>query len=575
MIKCLINKGMYKLVIFIAILLATVLLFKFDSGEIDVDDVFDLVQTSSVDKNSLDEPDKDEILRKAEVPKEEDFYDRVYKMVKNVSPFDSYVYGAIVPSALSDAKRIAEFFSKLKETQDVAKFIIIKNGGTEIISPFIQKKFADAEIVSLSVDSDYEDISNLFGNISKIIADKVFVILPVTFSKSLSPSVAEFHAEFTKNVIENFDIDALNRLDADNVDGLMIFLDYLSRIGAKNVDVISRESIGNSSFMTAVFYEGVAENDHNLTVMAFGDIMMSRYVRTLMNTYAEDYVFEKIRGENNNFFKGSDVVFGNFEGPINGEGTSGGTSMVFSFNEDTAPFLKSYGFDVVSIANNHATDQGWDGREKTISAMNSAGLGWCGHPSEADKDSVYYGKTGDVTYAFICFHDVTYKLDDKAAIALVEAVDRAVDYSIVSIHWGYEYNHVPDFDAQVSPGRAFIDAGADFVIGHHPHVVQSFEEYNGKFIFYSLGNFVFDQYWSVPTQEELAIGIVIDGGDSAEDFSTKVYLFPMKSEMSQSRLMTEKERELWIEKFIGYGQYTDKQKTQIREGVLFTENSSL
>lgn len=309
--------------------------------------------------------------------------------------------------------------------------------------------------------------------------------------------------------------------------------------------------------------------DENLTILAFGDIMLGRYVRVLMDLKGKDYVFS---GMPENFLEGYDVIFGNLEGPIKGAGRKGGTSMVFSFNEDIAQFLKNWGFNLVSIANNHAVDQGWEGRKTTIEALNNAKLGWCGHPSETDPSSVYYGKAGDKKFAFVCFQDITFNLNDEAAVKLIKEIHPNVDYLIVSVHWGYEYKHTPDLKKQVHPGRAFIDAGADAVIGHHPHVVQSFEVYRGHFIFYSLGNFVFDQYWSKDTQEELALGIELDDTDDrwmdGESFKTTVYLYPMKSSLSQSRLMNNKERAEWIERFIKYGVYDEKMKEMIREGVI-------
>ncbi len=322
--------------------------------------------------------------------------------------------------------------------------------------------------------------------------------------------------------------------------------------------------------------------DRNLTILAFGDIMLGRYVRVMMDENGADYIFNGINSpekflQGAGYENGADVIFGNLEGPINGQGKKGGTSLVFSFNEDIAPLLKNFGFTLLSISNNHALDQGWKGRDTTISALENNELGWCGHPTDADPSSVYYSLVGQEKFAFVCFQDVTHKLDDEAAVELIKAIRPSVDYLIVSIHWGIEYKHKPDSKSQIEPGHAFIDAGADFVIGHHPHVVQSFEIYNGKVIFYSLGNFIFDQYWSKDTQEGLAIGIELDDtdgdgggwfGDYGDPFRTKINLFPIKIDKSQPRLMTEDERGKWIEIFIGYGNYDDEIKEQIRNGVI-------
>ncbi len=322
----------------------------------------------------------------------------------------------------------------------------------------------------------------------------------------------------------------------------------------------SRLSAGKNAAMNLV------QKPKSLSIMAFGDVMLGRYVRVLMDENGLNYPFEKIPNPAGLFTEDANVVFGNLEGPIDGQGKKGGTSMMFSFNEDIGALLKNYGFTLLSIANNHAQDQGQTGRENTIKTLEKNDLGWCGNANEADSNSVHYGTVGRENYAFICLHSAIRKLDLEAALELIKSVRKNVNYLIVSIHWGIEYQHKANYELQIEPARAFIDAGADLIIGHHPHVVQNFEVYNGKLILYSLGNFVFDQYWSGDTQEELAVGLVLD--HEGENLRTKFYLFPMKSEKSQSRMMTEEERAKWIPKFIGYGNYGEKLQEQIKNGVI-------
>ncbi|MBI5754392.1 CapA family protein [Candidatus Peregrinibacteria bacterium] len=308
--------------------------------------------------------------------------------------------------------------------------------------------------------------------------------------------------------------------------------------------------------------------DQSLSIMAFGDVMLGRYVRVIMDQNGLYYPFEKIKDPANLFTEGANVVFGNLEGPVDGEGTKGGTSMVFSFGEDIGPILKKFGFTLLSIANNHALDQGRQGREDTIKTLGENGLGWCGDANEPDPESVYYGTVGNKNFAFICLHSAVHKLGLEETINLIKSVRENVDYLIVSIHWGIEYQHTANYAMQVKPAHAFVDAGADLVIGHHPHVVQNFEIYKGKMIFYSLGNFVFDQYWSDDTQQELAIGAVLDHATPDKSLHTKIYLFPMQSEKSQPRIMSEDEKADWLPKFIGYGSYDENTQQEIRNGVI-------
>lgn len=319
---------------------------------------------------------------------------------------------------------------------------------------------------------------------------------------------------------------------------------------------VNSEKIGMDDIVRIMRFE--EPQDDELTVMAFGDMMLGRYVRVLMDKNGKDYIFEGVE----ELFDDADVMFANLEGPINGEGKKGGTSMNFSFNTDIAPFLKEKGFDVLTIVNNHALDQGWGGRWNTINALEDYGIGWCGHPTEVDYDSVYFREKGGILYAFVCFNDVGANLDQEAAVNLIEDVSDDVDYTIVTIHWGVEYSHYADRGMQKEPGREFVDAGADAVIGHHPHVVQGFEIYNDRPIFWSLGNFVFDQYWSTPTQEQLGVMFTF----SEEKISIKLH--PMKSELSRPRLLTDEEFDVWIEEFIKYSDYDEDMQEQIRSGLI-------
>jgi poly-gamma-glutamate synthesis protein (capsule biosynthesis protein) len=110
----------------------------------------------------------------------------------------------------------------------------------------------------------------------------------------------------------------------------------------------------------------------------------------------------------------------------------------------------------------------------------------------------------------------------------------------VAIHWGEEYRDVSN-KRQQTLGRALIDAGADVIIGHHPHVVEEIELYRGKPIFYSLGNFIFDQYFSKETQEGLAVKISV--GDKKAAYE----LIPVDLHKSQPKRMSSDAEEKWLE----------------------------
>ena len=119
-----------------------------------------------------------------------------------------------------------------------------------------------------------------------------------------------------------------------------------------------------------------------------------------------------------------------------------------------------------------------------------------------------------------------------------------VDIIVVSMHDGTEYAHASNVNQQKFAHTA-IESGADLVIGHHPHVVQEVEMYQGKYIFYSLGNFIFDQMWSIDTRQGLAVKILLDKS-GVKDVS---YVPIMIDDYSQPRLADEKESAV-IQKYL-------------------------
>lgn len=253
-----------------------------------------------------------------------------------------------------------------------------------------------------------------------------------------------------------------------------------------------------------------------ISMLFLGDIMLGRYVRTLMEKNKNlDYPFEKLTP----FLQARafDAVIANLEGPIIDKPVRSQTGMTFGFAPDTAEIIKRNSIDIVTIANNHTLDQGKKGLESTKKYLDTAGVLYFGHPIMPDRNDVliqeYAAHTtssaapdSPLTIAFIGFHDATRKLDLPAAIQLIKEIDPTVDAVVVVIHWGIEYQQKPS-KRQQELAHAFIDAGADLIIGHHPHIVQTDETYRGVPIIYSLGNLIFDQYFRADTQEGLAVEV--------------------------------------------------------------------
>ena len=228
--------------------------------------------------------------------------------------------------------------------------------------------------------------------------------------------------------------------------------------------------------------------------------------------------------------------------------------MVFRSNPGTEQTLKQAGFSVLSLANNHTPNFGEQGLKDTFNYLAEVGIKFVGAGNnEQEANQPVYIETKGIKFAFLAYNDTdivpasyeaanshagtAFMRTEKMAEAVKEAKQKT-DFVIISMHAGIEYTDKPN-DSQVNFAHAAIDAGADLVIGHHPHVVQTMEKYKGKYIFYSLGNFVFDQPQSQETKEGLAIKVYF-----AKDGINKISLLPVVMEnLVQPRMTNQSEAE--------------------------------
>lgn len=259
--------------------------------------------------------------------------------------------------------------------------------------------------------------------------------------------------------------------------------------------------------------------DEEVSLIAVGDISYSRGVERTVKVRGDiNYPFLQI----GNYLRRADIVFANLETPITEGREIADFEMVFRSNPGTEKALKDAGFSILSLANNHTLNFGEKGLLDTLSYLDDVDIRYsgAGKNDEEANTPVFIKKKG-IIFSFLSYNDsdvvpAFYEArENRAGTAFmrVEKMIKAVreakkisDFVIVSMHSGTEYVDSPN-NSQVNFAHSAIDAGADLVIGHHPHVVQTVEEYKGNFIFYSLGNFVFDQSWSQNTKEALIIKI--------------------------------------------------------------------
>ena len=243
-----------------------------------------------------------------------------------------------------------------------------------------------------------------------------------------------------------------------------------------------------------------------ITIAAVGDMHFDRQVRVLINKSGSAAPLAEVAPQ----LAAADIAVGNLESTLSDLGERR-TDKDYTFKGDPrgVEALASAGIDFVSLANNHALDCGTDALLDTIARLDASGIGHSG--AGADKPAAWAPAVRDVngaTVAYLAFSHILpngfIATSSKAGIAQgrmnmdeVEAAirnaDATYDYVLVSFHWGIE--NVDDCNAeQVADAHRAIDAGADMVLAHHPHVIQAVEYYNGKLIAYSLGDFVFDHY---------------------------------------------------------------------------------
>lgn len=286
---------------------------------------------------------------------------------------------------------------------------------------------------------------------------------------------------------------------------------------------------------------GLKKNEDEIVMVAVGDVMLSRTVeKTMMDKKNFKYPFIKTA----ELTSGADITFGNLETPIISGRLINTSEFTFRTDPRSLSGLRYAGFDVLSLANNHMMNFGEEGLEETLKNLDAAEIRHAGAGIGSDnigKSAVMTVK--GVRFSFLAFtYNTDVRKDPKLGEYGVQNMDmknmqKAVklakevsDVVVVSMHAGTEYR-TRSGRFQQDFSHSAIDAGADLVIGHHPHVVQEAEKYNGKYIIYSLGNFVFDQMWSSETRLGAVAEITFDGKEikSVRFYPVKIYDYSQPS----------------------------------------------
>lgn len=249
-----------------------------------------------------------------------------------------------------------------------------------------------------------------------------------------------------------------------------------------------------------------------VSVLFGGDLFLDRNIRAAAAKNGEDFLFACL-GET---LRTPDLAVLNLEGPITerqsvslGSKVGSPENFQFTFPTSTAPLLKRQGVDIVNLGNNHILNFGAAGVRSTLAYLQKNGLQYFGDPQ---LQTVAYRDLRGVSLAFINYNEFTpTPQKEHRATVLQQIADARLHgrLPIVYTHWGDEYKTTAPLRLQTL-ARQFVDAGAELVVGSHPHVVEQSEVYKGKYIYYSLGNFMFDQYFSADVRQGLLIEVSFD-----------------------------------------------------------------
>ena len=271
-----------------------------------------------------------------------------------------------------------------------------------------------------------------------------------------------------------------------------------------------------------------------------GDLMCHSTQFNYAKVDADSFDFTGVFREVKSYLSEADLTIGNLETVIAGKENGYSGYPYFNAPDDFVYALKDAGLDLLITANNHALDQGWDGVKRTIDVINENKIHRTGtFTSQEDQDSIRIFQINSIKIAILAYSENTngvsipkgknfiINLIDEERIKqdILLARNKNVDLVLVHLHYGPEYNREPS-DYQKEIVRKIIEAGADIIIGGHPHVIQPFEcfqtnntKLDSGFVAYSLGNFISNQRWRYSDA-----GVILNIQISKNLFTDSVYI---------------------------------------------------
>lgn len=527
----------------------------------------------------------------------------VSSIAENISDKEQTVSTIILPSSDIASSKITEFFDQLSkenpetiiyvtanQTEDDSDKIIINKSSIEFSenSLTINEKMAkelvsagvvtsdsskigdqlgvgnnlktittnykEAKIIPLIVGSKVEgnNLSKLNDSLIKECSNKCLMIISTDISRNIPGSLAEFQDDHTISLLSKLNGQELLNSNTDFSRTL-----YLGSLWAKS----------NSTLNFNLFYSSNTEKDKNIlgadatgyiigsfqnespsktsdvtTFLIGGDMMFDRYIDY---KFRGDRLYDVVSNLGKGLFANTDLSMVNLEGPISeteipADNTA--NNMIFNFPPKSIDVLKWLNINAVSLANNHTNNNGGKGLLYTKKVLKENNIVPIGQKNIFNENSISHFKSGtkNITVMTINVLETNIDLTEK-----IKAEKLSNSFVIIFPHWGTEYDQIHS-ESQEILAHIWIDAGADLVIGSHPHVIQDAEEYKGKPIFYSLGNLLFDQFFSKETQR----GLIVAG--EIKNDKLKLILLPTISKNLKPELLVGDDKTELLKKFRKY-----------------------
>lgn len=256
-----------------------------------------------------------------------------------------------------------------------------------------------------------------------------------------------------------------------------------------------------TALVLCAMYCQVWAGSRTVKLVAVGDVLFARGVGKQITKHGAPWLFANMKRT----IKSADIAFCNLECTLSTGGVAQRRRYQFRANPRLAGVLQNAGFDVACLANNHTLDYGREAMMDTVRAVRKAGMTAVGAGKDrADALKLQIVKKNGLRVGFLAYTDLptdgVVRLADRPTVAglnpdelpvHIKAARKRCDVLVVSFYWGVEYMKRPT-ERQQHIAHVCIDSGADLVLGHHPHVLQTTETYKGRPIIYSMGAFVWD-----------------------------------------------------------------------------------